>query len=72
MELQASRNSSPVAAALESTDGGKRQLEKLREQAATEIDTSRTWINLRHVVTISKPRVEFSDDKLNSRLTVKE
>lgn len=46
-------------AALQSTDDGKRQLEKLREQAATEIETSRTWINLRHVVTISKPRIEL-------------
>ena len=59
-------------AALESTDGGKRQLEKLREQAATKIETSRTWINLRHAVTISKPRREFFDDKLSPGLTHEE
>lgn len=59
-------------AALESTEVGKKQLKKLREQAATKIETSRTWVNLRHVVTISKPRIEFSDYKLNSKLAIKE
>jgi hypothetical protein len=55
--------------ALQSNDDGKKQLKTLREQAAAKIETRRTWINLRHVVTISKPRIESSDYKLNTNST---
>ena len=51
-------------AVLEATEEGKKQLAKLRKQAAAEIETDRTWVNIDHVVAITKPPTEPQDFKL--------
>ena len=52
-------------AKLEATDDGKVRLAQLREQASVEISTERTWVNLDHVVAITKPPTEPLEFKLN-------
>ncbi|MCA8999307.1 MAG: hypothetical protein KDA80_20100 [Planctomycetaceae bacterium] len=47
--------------AMESTEDGRKRLEKLREQAAVEIETSRTWVNMQHMLTIKKPPIQQTD-----------
>ena len=48
-------------AALQSTEDGQARLEQLRARASVEIATSRTWVNLDHVVAIRKAPIEPSD-----------
>ncbi|MCA9037369.1 MAG: hypothetical protein KDA91_19670 [Planctomycetaceae bacterium] len=47
-------------AALQSTEDGRARLEQLRARASVEIETSRTWVNVDHVVTIRKVPIEPS------------
>lgn len=47
--------------ALQSTEDGKIRLEAIRTQASAEIETSRTWVNIDHMLTIRKAPSDLSD-----------
>jgi hypothetical protein len=58
---------SEVARELEATPEGRERLEKLREAAAREIATTRTWVNLGHAVAIADVPTQIPELKLTVR-----
>jgi hypothetical protein len=55
-------------ARLESTEEGQAELARLQKQAAVEIETDTTWININHVVAITEPPAEPQKYKLEMRV----
>lgn len=52
-------------ARLEDSDAGIDHLKRLRRQAATKIQTARTWVNMGHIVAITRPPLEPQDFELD-------
>ncbi len=55
---------SEAAHELEATPDGKERLERLREAAAREIETTRTWVNLDHAIAITDVPTQIAKMKL--------